>query len=241
MGLRCGFLFMLRSLKPFSGASVSSHQTRPCRNKHSLIVLLCDQSSQNQTCPSCTLMVPWNNMSLLKSKCFLDAVDVDNKCTTNVATVAINIHYTHTAYHTPFLVQLPNPIQSSNLMPQQHLEAAIIIPVINNSLKCHLWNFCFISILQILCKLSQMLKNLQRMQFVQRLWKELDRGWKLCEALGSRRRTPLCPEGAGCSHTCGSDTSICINVREHWALRGKWGLPLWLATYQLCVNFKMGL
>lgn len=158
---------MLRNIKPFSGGSVSSHQTRPCRNKHSLIASLCDQPSQNQTCPSCTLMVPWINMSLLKSKWFLDAVDVDNKCTTNVATVVINIHYTHTAYQTLLLVQLPNPIQSINLMPQQHLEAAIIIPVINNSLKCHLWNFCFISILQIFCKLSQMLKNLQRMGFVQ--------------------------------------------------------------------------
>lgn len=83
-------------------------------------------------------MVPWINMSLLKSKWFLDAVYVDNKCTTNVATVVINIHYTHTAYQTLLLVQLPNPIQSINLMPQQHLEAAIIIPVINNSLKCHL-------------------------------------------------------------------------------------------------------
>lgn len=70
-------------------------------------------------------------------------------------------------YQTLLLVQWPNPIQSSNLMPQQHLEAAIIIPVINNSLKCHLWNLCFISILQIFCKLSQMLKNLQRTQFVQ--------------------------------------------------------------------------
>lgn len=42
------------------------------------------------------------------------------------------------------------------------------------------------------------------------------------------------------THLC-SDTSICINVGEHWAPRGRWGLPLWLATYQLCVNFKMGL
>lgn len=225
--------------------SVSSHQTRPCRNKHSLIASLCDQPSQNQTCPSCTLMVPWINMSLLKSKWFLDAVDVDNKCTTNVATVAINIHYTHTAYQTLLLVQVSNPIQSSNLMPQQHLEAAIIIPVINNSLKCHLWNLCFISILQIFCKLSQMLKNLQRMQFVQcdqRLtMKGAAQRVKALWGIGGRRRTPLCLEGAGCSHACGSDTSICINVREHWAPRGRWGLPLWLATYQLCVNFKMGL
>lgn len=129
-------MFVLRSLKPFSGVSVSSHQTRPCRNTHSPTASLCDQPSQNQTCPLCTLMVPWINMSLLKSKWFLDAADVDNKCTTNVATVVINIHYTHTAYQTLLLVQSPNPLQSSNSMPQQHLEAAIIIPGINNSLKC---------------------------------------------------------------------------------------------------------
>lgn len=238
---------MLRSLKPFSGGSVSSHQTRPCRNKHSFIASLCGQPSQNQTCPSCTLMVPWINMSLLKSKWFLDAVDVDNKCTTNVATVAINIHYTHTAYQTLLLVQLPNPIQSSNSMPQQHLEAAIIIPVISNSLKCHLWNLCFISILQIFCKLSQMLKNLQRMQFVQsdqRLTMNgAGRRVKALWGMGGwgQEKDPSVSGGSRMlTHLC-SDTSICRNVGEHWAPRGRWGLPLWLATYQLCVNFKMGL